>query len=270
MEKIGDWDRKRKGRNRVLERSLFSKEKKQDYKHCCSVHYNIFGEIMYETPLDPNSGESFNFGCFYCRFKKGRYLTFIQKLRYLKFFDINSFMLLNFNPLNKLTMRFMDFSFPNNVNDIVFTLQDKIIMKPLKCFNSVIRLSSKVLKNALFYEFCFTNSQLKRLIPAYKHVRILSLEACKLSVPTVPDFSNALENSKIKKLILDESGQPSWSDWGNNLDEFKNLIQGLATSPDFKSSLDTVKIRNCQIEQHVAQEIFLECQIVRVEILTRF
>ncbi|CAI2386127.1 unnamed protein product [Moneuplotes crassus] len=100
--------------------------------------------------------------------------------------------------------------------------------------NPLVRLSSKVAQRVSLHRFCIGFPQLKRLVGAYKHVRSLGFMFCRLSIPSVPDFSKALINCQIQELNLGGSGDSSLSDWDSNFDQFKNLVQGLASSPDLK------------------------------------
>ncbi|CAI2371617.1 unnamed protein product [Moneuplotes crassus] len=123
-------------------------------------------------------------------------------------------------------------------------------LKPL------LNLSFKVVQQVTFYNFCIAFSQLKRLVAAYKHVRDFTLYHCSLSIPRVPNFSKALTNCKIQQLNLNGSKGLYKSYRENNLYEFKNLIQGLASSPDLRSSLKDVYIFDTEVKKYEAEQIF--------------
>ncbi|CAI2360859.1 unnamed protein product [Moneuplotes crassus] len=72
--------------------------------------------------------------------------------------------------------------------------------------NSLTRLSSKVIQRVTLESFNIGLPQLKRLVAAYKHVRVMGLIQCTLSIPSVPDFSKALTNCQIQELNLEGSG----------------------------------------------------------------
>ncbi|CAI2372219.1 unnamed protein product [Moneuplotes crassus] len=134
-------------------------------------------------------------------------------------------------------------------------------------FNLLINLSSKISRKVVFSRFSLNLRQLKRLIAAYKHVRVLRLPDCILSVPSAPDFSKALTNCQIQELDLSYSGESYSSDWENNLDEFKNLVEGLASSPDLRLSIRRVSILGCLITQNEAEQIFAVNELEQVKIM---
>ncbi|CAI2366064.1 unnamed protein product [Moneuplotes crassus] len=134
-------------------------------------------------------------------------------------------------------------------------------------FNSLIRISSKVIRVATFSHFCLNLSQLKRLIAAYRHVERLDICCCELSIPTAPDFSKALQNCQIEEINLLGTGSYSYKNWRDHPEEFNNLIQGFARSTDLRTSLRKVNIKNCCIKQSEAEEIFAKNQIRGVTII---
>ncbi|CAI2370074.1 unnamed protein product [Moneuplotes crassus] len=250
-----------------LEESLMRKSKEQDYKRCCSIYFNTFLWEIDAKPLDPNRQENFDYEELFLGFHAPEPTKFLKKLRSSKFFDINSINLVNIKEKNKDIINFVYHSTPNVVYHLSISFTYSVKICNSRFLKSVIRLSSKATKSAIFQCFKLNACQLKRLITACRHVQTLFIEYCKLSVPSVPDFSRALNHSQIQKLSLKGSGQLQYSHWRSNLVEFKNLIQGLASSSDLRLSLRTIDIWCCQINENDAQEIFAKNQLEMVEIL---
>ncbi|CAI2372150.1 unnamed protein product [Moneuplotes crassus] len=140
-------------------------------------------------------------------------------------------------------------------------------LKRSNYLNSLTRLSSKVVQQVHFSDFSIGLPQLKRLVAAFRHVRALGLRYCRLSIPSVADLSKALKNCQIQEIYLLESGNSDRSDWENNLEEFENLVQGLASSPDLRLSLEQVNVYNCGVTQNKAEHIFEENQLGGVNII---
>ncbi|CAI2372607.1 unnamed protein product [Moneuplotes crassus] len=135
--------------------------------------------------------------------------------------------------------------------------------------SSLIRLSSKVCQLVSFSSFCIGLPQLKRLVVACKHVGELRLFYCIISTPSIPNFSKTLINCQIQKLGLGGSGLPNCSDWKHNSDQFKNLIQGLSSSPDLRSNLKEINLIYCGLTYTKTEQILKESQLSAVKIIHR-
>ncbi|CAI2371380.1 unnamed protein product [Moneuplotes crassus] len=133
---------------------------------------------------------------------------------------------------------------------------------------SLIRLSFKVLKEATFDTFSIGLPQVKRLVAAYKHVGALIFKYCIFSIPSVPDFSKALTNCQLQKLVFLGSDFSNSSDESNTLSQFKNLVQGLASSSDLRLSLKEVKINFWGISHNEVKQFFEKNQLGDVKIIS--
>ncbi|CAI2366729.1 unnamed protein product [Moneuplotes crassus] len=251
-----------------LEKSILVKSISQEYKRCCCIYYNTFSrEIKARLPDPESSVHCFDhslqiiIGYPCC-------IELIKKLKFLKFFDIRNVALDTGKSKIKHILNFIDFSFPNKTNDFTIYLSVGMKIKSSTCFNSLVRISSKIAQRVTLKFFSLSLRQLKRLVAAYRHVEGLNIWSCKLSIPKVPDFSRALQNCKIQVIDLWGTGNYSYSNWGDNPSELKNLIQGLASSSDLKLSLREVHIGDCGIKKSQAEQIFTENQLEGVEIVT--
>ncbi|CAI2366590.1 unnamed protein product [Moneuplotes crassus] len=250
-----------------LEKCVLVESNKQGYQRCCCIYYNLLScEIKAKLP-DPESDGSCVGHCIGIKFEDPQYTKFIKKIKFLKFFSVNKFRL-NFGDMrNKHIVNLIDYSFPNKTNEIYASSSTENKMNRVIYFNSLIRISSKVTREVTFNCFCFSFPQLKRFVAAYIHVKNLNLWYCKLSIPTVIDFSKALQNCQIQVINLLGTGSYSCNNWRDNFDEFNNMIQSFSTSSDLRKSLRRVYIRNCLISQNEAEEIFAENKLGGVEII---
>ncbi|CAI2383454.1 unnamed protein product [Moneuplotes crassus] len=252
-----------------LEKSVLEETKEQDITRSQSILHKIFPKKKEIEPLDSDSGEvSKRNSRLYIDFRDLRNAKLAQSFKHLKFFDTN---FVDFGCVDSKNKHFCDFlesSFPDKTNHLCLYSWNKMDLKRSNYLNSLLRVSSKVLQRVTFDSFCIGLPSLKKLVTAYKHARVLRLWDCRLAIPSVPDFSKALTNCQIQKLGLDGSGCSDLSDWENNFHEFKNLVQGLASSPDLRLSLKEVVICNCGVNQIEAKNILEENQLGGVKIIT--
>ncbi|CAI2371976.1 unnamed protein product [Moneuplotes crassus] len=250
-----------------LEKSVLAKTKKQDIARAQSILYKIFQEQREIQPLDSDSEEVPKNSEIYIHPYSRESVKLAQSYKYLKFFDTHYVIFHDIVSKNRHFVNFLESSFPDKINILYFKSDYKMDRKRFNYLNSLVRISSKVLQKASFNSFCIDFPSLKRLVAAYKHVGVLGLWDCTLSIPSVPDFSKALSNCQIQVLDLNCSGGSDCSDWENNFDEFKNLVQGLASSPDLRLSLEEVDICDCLVNKDEAEETFEENQLGRVKII---
>ncbi|CAI2363730.1 unnamed protein product [Moneuplotes crassus] len=170
--------------------------------------------------------------------------TMFKKLAPLPYFDGDGVNLFRCGQKQEF-WKYLCQSFPKKLNGLwVFSIKKE--QSPLaKYFNSIIRISHTVSKEVRFSEIQISQFQLKRLIVSFKHVKVFALSDCNLSLSMVPDFSHALKHTKIRKLELlyyqtDEN-------WKTAPEVCMKLLQGLATSQDFLSSLRKLSIQKCGV-----------------------
>ncbi|CAI2371969.1 unnamed protein product [Moneuplotes crassus] len=250
-----------------LEKSVLAKTKKQEVTTCQSILYKVQPDQKVE-PLDPDSEE----------FSENSQLNIwldeiwaeklLESLKCLKVFDIYWLHLLRIDSKNmRFVLNFLQSSFPNKIKELTFWPRGEMDLKRCNYLNSLTTLSSKVVHEVYFGDFRIGLPQLKRLVAAFRHVRALGLQYCRLSIPSVPDLSKALKNCQIQEIYLEGSGDSDISDWENNFDEFKNLVQGLASSPDLRLSLEEVSVSDCGVKQNKVEQVFEENQLGGVKII---
>ncbi|CAI2372008.1 unnamed protein product [Moneuplotes crassus] len=253
-----------------LEKSVLAEAKEQNVITCQSILYKGRPDQEVE-PLDPDSEEvSNNSGLDICS-DKIRDEKLLKSLKCLKLFDIDWLYLERIDSKNRrCALNFLQSSFPNKIKKLDFLSRGQMDLKRSNYLNSMTRLSSKVVQLVSFKSFSIGLPQLKRLVAAFRHVRTLVLEYCCLSIPSVPDLSKALKNCQIQEIYLFECGDSSRSDWKNNFNEFENLVQGLASSPDLRLSLEKVNIFFCRVDQNKVEQVFEENQLGGVKIIANY
>ncbi|CAI2372104.1 unnamed protein product [Moneuplotes crassus] len=252
-----------------LEKSVLAKTKKQEVTTCQS----ILDKVLQGQRVEPSDSDFDKFSInsrLNIWLNKIRDEELLKSLECLKVFDID---LLDLNGIGSKNRRFVNFlqsSFPNQIKYLVFCSSGQRDLERCNYLNSLTRLSSKVAHEVRLAHFSISLPQLKRLMAAFRHVRTLRLISCRLSIPSVPDLSKALKNCQIQGIDLDGSGHSDRSDWGNNLNEFDNLVQGLASSPGLRLNLEEVDVSGCGVTQNKVEQLFEENQLGGVNIIGDF
>ncbi|CAI2372042.1 unnamed protein product [Moneuplotes crassus] len=250
-----------------LEKSVLAETKEQEVTTCQSILYKVLPDERVEQS-DPDSEEVSRSSRLYIWLNQTCDEKLLKSLKSLKVFDIDCLALFRIASKNKrFVLNFLQSSFPNKIKSLDFGSSGQMDLKRCNYLNSLTTLSSKVVREINFRQFSIGLPQLKRLVAAFRHVRTLCLGHCRLSIPSVPDLSKALKNCQIQEINLQGSGSPDCSDWENNLDEFENLVQGLASSLDLKLSLEKVFVTACGVTQNKVEQVFEENQLGEVNII---
>ncbi|CAI2371895.1 unnamed protein product [Moneuplotes crassus] len=250
-----------------LEKFALEEAKEQEVTTCQSIFYKVLQDEKIE-PLDLDSEEVSANSLLYIWVDEIRAEKLLKSLKCLKFFDIDCLYLDGIDSKNRrFVLNFLQSSFPNKIKKLTFCSSCHMDLKRPNYLNSLTGLSSKVVREVCFGHFSIGLPQLKRLVAAFRHVRTLVLRNCRLSIPNAPDLSKALKNCQIQEINLLASGNLARSDWENNLDEFENLVQGLASSPDLRLSLGKVNVSECGVKKNKAEQVFEENQLGGVKII---
>ncbi|CAI2378469.1 unnamed protein product [Moneuplotes crassus] len=249
------------------EKYILVKNNEEKYQRCCSIYYNALSDKIGARLPDLGYDGHCVDHWLEINFSYPEYMEFTRKMRFLEFSNVTEVELHIGKMRNKHILNFIDFSFPNKTNELYIYLSLKIKLDRAIYFNSLVRISSKVIERVEFNNFFLSLRQLKRLVAAYRHVKEFSANYCVLFIPTIPDFSNALKNCQIQEIDLCNSGGYCYSNWEKHSEEFINLIQGFGTSSDLRLSLRKVDIGGCGIKHKEAQKIFAYNQLEGVEII---
>ncbi|CAI2365298.1 unnamed protein product [Moneuplotes crassus] len=250
-----------------LEESILAENKELDYQICTSAYYNTFSCEMNTKPLGSVYGENlydhkfdFHFG-FTCND------NFTRKLQSSKFFDVHMLFLYHIDYKDKYHLNFMNFSSPNKVNYLWMYTGHKIALYRPVYFRSLLRLGSKAIQEVKFSWVMIDEYQLKRLFAACRHIKSVGFEDCELFIISPPDLSKALTNCQIQELNLKGTGGCYFGDWENNPGDFEELIQGLASSRDLRTSLKVIDLTCCELPYREIERVFTENQLESVKIV---
>ncbi|CAI2372922.1 unnamed protein product [Moneuplotes crassus] len=169
---------------------------------------------------------------------------FAKKMKYTAMPELNQLSLNHFPPKKKTTASFVTTNFPRSVEHLV--IDQGFILKPIReYFTELIKIVPKVQQKISFRSFTINDREFKRIISAVRHVRRIFFAWCEISVTKVPDFSSALDKTRLEELSMQECsyGYGHKSNWEQNYLQFKNFIEGLGTSHDLKQSLKSLKLK---------------------------
>ncbi|CAI2385114.1 unnamed protein product [Moneuplotes crassus] len=249
------------------EKSLQEETRSQDNAICENIIRKLSLIQILVDFSNSNSEGDLPEGHFYLNFDDSKYENLARNFKSQKCCDIAQFILKMSKSKNKHFVDFLRSSFPNRTNYLSVWAYSRMCLDRSNYFNLLISLSSKVIHTVEFDSLDLHHRQLKRLIAAYRHVRVLKLSTCKLEVPNVPDFSKTLTRCRIQSLWLLFTGGSYSSDYMINIDQFKNLIQGLVSSPDLRLSLRKVHIKGCVMAKDKLEKIFVEHKFRKVKVI---
>ncbi|CAI2370071.1 unnamed protein product [Moneuplotes crassus] len=253
-------------KNRSLELTEYVKSKEQDFKRCCDLYFNTHNRGLKRSPLYPSIILKDDNTRFILRVLQVNDSNFIWKLRYFKLFNLGRMELYQAEAKPKNIFSFLENSFPEQVNNFMFSSGLQENLGKLECFNCILKISPRICKSVYFDQFIINYHQLKRLISSYKHVRIFTLGCCKLSVPAIADFSKALRHTQIEELRFYDSGDTNYYNWKEYPDQVNNLIKGLGSSPDLRLTLKMVNITGSGISKKVVRKILKESGFGKVNV----
>ncbi|CAI2369552.1 unnamed protein product [Moneuplotes crassus] len=203
-------------------------------------------------------------------FKFNRYLDkkFIEKTHFLESLTTDNFNLLQVKAKNKNYFGFLDLSYPQQITYLSINSNCYPSWSISNVLKSITKISPRVLNEIQIFYFKINAPQFKRIMASYKHVQRININCCKLSIPSVLNFSQSLRNTKIKKLDFCSCGNSEFSDWKSNPQEFINLIQGLASIPDLKQSLQSIYVGGCCVCKNQIKDILDKYELNDVNIFT--
>ncbi|CAI2369256.1 unnamed protein product [Moneuplotes crassus] len=225
-----------------------------------NYYFNCLSEkFIYEDSESENSDDEQYYTEYdpflYMNFEKQKDRNYFKKANFISPFILHVLELQKIKIKSKTMINFHNYSFPLKISNVTIKGDTGCTSIISSTFNAIMRISPRVLERVKISSFKISANQFKRLIVSYKHVQRLELSCCKILVPEVFDLSQLLKNTQIEELDFSWSGDSEHSDWENNPQEYINLIQGLATSPDLKLSLGTIITISCGIENMEMREI---------------
>ncbi|CAI2371156.1 unnamed protein product [Moneuplotes crassus] len=247
------------------EKDILAKSKDRDYQIWIAafIHSITGSDHISEKRADFEASDlpnnvGFNLG-------ESEVQNFVLKLKPNPLIDIDSLEFYGITLRNKHFI--LDLSFPDKVRDLSFCIKNEGGFDISYYFKQIVKISSRVLQKVSFYKFHIKESQFKRLLASFKHVKSFHLDSCKFRIQTVTDFSYALKRTQIANISLNSSGLGVFNDWKNKPEEFQNLVASFSTSPDLKLSLTTLcivfcKLNSSEVLQLLKKNGFDKCRII--------
>ncbi|CAI2368119.1 unnamed protein product [Moneuplotes crassus] len=197
-------------------------------------------------------------------FRRQQTLAFAKKPNFLGSFGFQKFCFHSMNT-KKTIVNCINSSFPKKMKALQIYSHRTLTSNISPVFNAMMRISHRVSEELWILYSRISAHQFKRVMASYKHVNRIRFHDCKISIPAVFDLSQSLRDTKINELEFLRCEDPESSDSTSDSQSIINLIQGLATSPDFKHSIKRIVALDCGIEDTKYTEILDENGFNHVE-----
>ncbi|CAI2371763.1 unnamed protein product [Moneuplotes crassus] len=230
-----------------LERALLKQGKYVDCLIQQSIYHNALSKDLDIEKPDSDSETSFEIGNLDWDFEAYEVSCLIKKLKNFTILNTKDFDLGYIEGKDNLSNKFLSSSFPDKVNRLWVEGLFESSLNINNFFHRIMKISAKVCNEVKFCGFYIRGDHLSRLIISFRHIKSFLFKCCKLSTPSVLDYSKALRGTQIQEINFHGSGMIVLSDWYNKPLEFKNLIEGLSTSQDLQYSLKEIGIAYCEI-----------------------
>ncbi|CAI2386272.1 unnamed protein product [Moneuplotes crassus] len=240
------------------EETVLRKENEVDKIFGTNYYFNNFSEELEHKDIDYSTTEDILPQDMRIDFMSQETLAFAKKLNFFGSFIFEHFDLFSMKTKNKIIANYIKRSFPEKMTTLTVYSGSDLLPITSHVFNIIMRINSRVLKKIIIRNYKISIHQFKRIMASYKNVYETQFGGCKISVPTVFDLSQSMRNTKINHLEFVFCGNPELSDWKDNPQKFITLIQCLATSPDFKLSIKTIRVVYCGIESKKCRQILDE------------
>ncbi|CAI2373062.1 unnamed protein product [Moneuplotes crassus] len=206
-----------------------------------------------ESCLDTDEIEEIDF-----TFKSYLTVKFYKKIHFTRCFYFGRVICEELRGTERKAIYSLYSSFPKRVNSICMSACYDFTLNICHYFNEIMKRHHQVDQHLALIGFRISFRQLKRVIAAYSHVIAIYLDNCKITVSGIPNFTNSLKNTKIQTFSFNHQIDAENYSWDANPQEFVNLVQGLATSPDLRKSLSTIYTCNDEIQRDKVREILDE------------
>ena len=132
--------------------------------------------------------------------------------------------------------------------------------------DSFLKFIKGVTKESYIRCFDLSENDLEEIIKTSYHVERLIFRTCDIHCSGTLDFSCS-EKSNIKTLSFDYwGGNTRNSDFNSNASWFENIIEGIAKS-GIKESLQTIDIRECNLDKDEIQKMLIKYELKGVTIV---
>ncbi|CAI2379511.1 unnamed protein product [Moneuplotes crassus] len=195
--------------------------------------------------------------------------SFLKTMRKIPYHHLEKINLLNVSHRSIKKIKFLlEEGIRINADSLVFEANN--LSRVTAYLNLIIKISYKISHLICLEELIMNELQLKRILFAYKHVKVLQFSQCIFSLPKVPDFTKCLEGTSIKGICLANCEGRDYNDWINEPQKFENLIEGFSNS-DLKDSLQEIDLWYfCELKLDFVKEVLSKHGFGHVEVLGNF
>ncbi|CAI2373159.1 unnamed protein product [Moneuplotes crassus] len=257
--------------NRSDEEGMLKEIRDREYRLSCTVYHKIKATEMKTNCFDANlKSKHYWSHRLYLNFQKSYPKKFIKSLHLMKLFNVPKINLNYIGRKNKCILNFLKSSLPDEVHELCMHTGTSSNIPICYYFKQILRINHKVLKKVSFIRFSIKRNQLMRLMVSFKHVKVFCLSFCKLSIPEPFDLSKSMQNTQIVRIDLYNTGGKLQSDWEHNQEEFKTLIESLATSPALKTTFKEIDLTNCGLTKSEARLVVQNngFEVLQVQIIS--
>ncbi|CAI2370048.1 unnamed protein product [Moneuplotes crassus] len=240
-----------------------------------NLHFNSFGADMENEEEDSfsDSGSDEDIGTEYeslnleLDFYYPDEINFLKKKLFVDSFDFKRLALQGVKRQNHLIANFLNSSFPKSIKSFRMGAKEKLCVPISNYFNQITRIGCKVHKEIFLVGFQMSLPQLKRFITSFKQTGELYFRLCEFGITAIPDFSTCLEGTTIQRFDFIETRFTNHPDPEPNQEGFKNLIQGLTSSPSFLLSFKELDIRYSQIPHKHLKKILSQHHLAHIYLI---
>ncbi|CAI2371822.1 unnamed protein product [Moneuplotes crassus] len=156
--------------------------------------------------------------------------------------------------------------FPKTVRE--FSFNGASALESIDLYHSALLAAAPcVTKVVCLCNFKISQLQTIALLTAFHKVTYFGFTYCILHIPSVASFPDSVENSNIRRLDFNLSGNRAHGDWEKDSSCFNNLVAGLAQADTLRENLEEVGMWDCGMKKEEIKEILENCGLGHVNIL---
>lgn len=180
-------------------------------------------------------------------------MSLLKKISSIKLLNTEKVIINCIPRRNKDFKCFLKSSLPDEINDL--RLESSTLTDISYYLPEIIRASSIVNERVSLCGFKINESQLKRILMANKHKKVLSLKSCGFSFSDSPKFKKCLQGSTLEQLDLGEIMNRNNAYWERNPEKLHAFVKALGRT-DLRRSLKIVNFHHIDLCTEYVQDIF--------------
>mmetsp|Transcript_35115 Transcript_35115/g.40580 ORF Transcript_35115/g.40580 Transcript_35115/m.40580 type:complete len:159 (+) Transcript_35115:978-1454(+) len=157
---------------------------------------------------------------------------------------------------------------PNELDWIDFNYMSSHQLEANRYIESLICVAEKVNKSILLNNLNVCKDEFEELMDAFKHCKeIIHFVSCKIETRSEVSFEDSLKDWQTETLSFNFSGGEKFSNWGENLEHFENIIKALGKSEDVKKNLKGIYLKDFNAPEETIMKIMKECNLEKVKLM---